>query len=85
MTPFFNSPAYCREFLRNFRVHDDAIPPFPKQSTPFHLEFMHFRVNSRIPPIAAPTVITVRPRTLFAATCRLSPAADQQPHVPALT
>jgi hypothetical protein len=32
---------------RNFRVHNDAISPFPRQSTPFRLEFAHFLASFR--------------------------------------
>jgi hypothetical protein len=33
-------------FPRNFRIHDDAISPFPGKSTPFRLELANSRANS---------------------------------------
>jgi hypothetical protein len=35
------------ETARNFRVHHDAISPFPRQSTPFRLEIANSRANFR--------------------------------------
>jgi hypothetical protein len=44
VTPFFLSGT-IPEFTRNFRVRDEDILPFPRQSTPLRLEFTHFRAN----------------------------------------
>jgi hypothetical protein len=35
-----------REFPRDFRVRQDAISPFPRQSTPFRFEIANYRANS---------------------------------------